>query len=98
MKNCSECNYIFTFRDRLKALFIGHLKCKHCNSSYESKVNIYRGIYIFIVLMSNIFIFNHVIILNDFLTKIILQISIIIITFTLFDLLPHRWHKYKKIN
>ncbi|SCH47172.1 hypothetical protein [Romboutsia sp. 1001713B170207_170306_H8] len=98
MKTCTQCNNKFTFIDRLKFLFNGHLKCTHCNADYRSEANIYRGIYIFTILMLNIFIFNYVIILNDFLEQTIVQVLIITITFPLFDLLPNRWQKYKRVN
>ncbi|WP_042274492.1 hypothetical protein [[Clostridium] dakarense] len=98
MRNCTQCNNRFTFLDRLKALFNGHLKCTHCNADYEPKINGYRGIYFFVIIMANAFVFNNIIILNDFMLKITLQILTIIITFPLFDLLPHRWHRYEKIN
>ncbi len=97
MKNCTKCKNKFTFLDRLKALFNGHLKCTHCDADYRSKPNIYRGIYIFIMLTLNIVVFNHVIILHHFLTQTTLQILIIIITFPLFDLFPNKWQKYEKI-
>ena len=99
MRNCTQCNNDFTFYDRLKTFFNnGHLKCMHCNADYEPKINGYRGIYFFIIYISNIFVFNNIIILNDFMLKVTLQTLIIIITFPLFDLLPHRWHRYEKIN
>ena len=40
---------------------------------------------IYTILIANIFVFNHIIILNDFMLKIKLQILIIMITFPLFD-------------
>ncbi len=98
MKNCTQCNNSFSFYDRLKAIINGYLKCSHCNAIYEPKRNGYRGIYIFTILIANIFVFNHIIILNDFMLKIKLQILIIMITFPLFDLLPHRFQRYEKIN
>lgn len=100
VRNCTECNHKFTFYDRLKCILSlkEHLKCTECNSIYKSKANVYRGIYTFIILISNMFVFNNIIILNDFMLKIKLQILMIIITFPLFDLLPHRWHRYEKIN
>ncbi|WP_164488966.1 hypothetical protein [Romboutsia sp. Marseille-P6047] len=42
MKTCTQCNNKFTFIDRLKFLFNGHLKCTHCNADYRSEANIYR--------------------------------------------------------
>ena len=100
VRNCTECNHKFKFYDRLKYFFSleGHLKCSKCNSIYKSKANVYRGIYIFIITMSNIFVFNNIIILNDFMLKFKLQILILFITIPLFDLLPHRLHRYEKIN
>ncbi len=98
--NYTECNHKFTFYDRLKCILnlTEHLKCTKCNSIYKPKANVYRGIYIFTILILNIFVFNNIITLNDFMLKIKLQILIIIVTFPLFDLLPHRWHRYEKIN
>ena len=47
MMSCTECNYKFTFYDRLKNCFSfsGYLKCPKCNSVYEHKHNIYEVIY-----------------------------------------------------
>lgn len=99
MKNCTQCNNSFSFYARLKTFINnGDLKCSRCNAIYKSKYNVYRGIYFFIILISNMFVFNNIIILNNFMLKVKLQILIIIISFPLFDLLPHRWQRDEKIN
>ncbi|SHH43185.1 C1 domain-containing protein [Tepidibacter thalassicus] len=98
IKNCTQCNKKFSFYNRLKVLINGYLKCSHCNAIYEPKHNVYRGIYFGIIFIATIIVFNHIIILNNFMLQIKLQTLIIIITYPLFDLLPHRWQRYEKIN
>ena len=98
IKNCTQCNNSFSFYNRLKALINGYLKCSHCNAIYEPKHNVDRGIYFSIILIANIIVFNHIIILNNFMLQIKLQTLIIMITYPLFDLLPHRWQRYEKIS
>lgn len=95
MRSCIECNYKFRFNDRLKAAFTveGKLKCPQCNSTYKPELNIYRGIYF--VLIATIYnaIFEHI----NF-DNIIVRILIITLGVYLFDLLPHRYQKYTKID
>jgi uncharacterized protein (DUF983 family) len=98
IKNCTQCNKRFSFYNRLKAFISGYLKCSHCNAIYEPKHNIERGIYVSIMFIANIIIFNHIIILNNFMLQIKLQALMTITTFPLFDLLPHRWQRYEKIS
>jgi CXXC-20-CXXC protein len=98
IKNCTQCNKRFSFYNRLKAFINGHLKCSNCNTIYEPKHNVERGIYVGIMFIANIIIFNHIIILNNFMLQIKLQTLMTITTFPLFDLLPHRWQRYEKIS
>lgn len=99
MKNCTECNYRFTFKDRLKTSFSfrGRLKCRSCKSIYKPKVNIYRGLYygfvtfIFMLKMPEVSISNK-------LWEWMLYMSILWPIYLLFDVLPHRWHRYEKID
>ena len=97
MKNCIQCSNSFSFYDRLKSIN-GNLKCSYCNAIYKSKPNVDRGIYYGIIFIAIIIVFNHIIILNNFMLQIKLQILTIIITYPLFDLIPNRWQKYEKIN
>lgn len=98
IKKCTQCNKNFSFYDRLKVFINGHLKCSYCNAIYEPKHNVDRGIYFGIILIANIILFNHIIILNNFMLQIKLQILIILITYPLFDLIPNRWQRYEKIS
>ena len=97
MKNCTECNYKFTFKDRLKSTSRGKLKCKMCHSVYKEERSIYVFIYnfvvLFVVLMSQ----------SEFkLENPILNFSIYMLftvtTLMLFHLIPHRLKKYKKVT
>lgn len=99
MNNCIECNHKFTFYDRFKSLsnLSGHLKCPDCSSVYKPKANIYRGIYTLLVLVvSNMVISN--IAFKVYILNFILHMVIIVPILLLFDILPHRWHKYTKIK
>jgi uncharacterized protein (DUF983 family) len=98
IKNCTQCNKSFSFYNRLKTFINGYLKCSHCNAIYEPKHNVERAIYFGIMFIANIIVFNHIIILNNFMLQIKLQTLIIMITYPLFDLLPHRWQRYEKIS
>ncbi|WP_411168509.1 TIGR04104 family putative zinc finger protein [Clostridium sp. MB05] len=99
MRNCIECNHKFTFHDRLKSMLNlkGYLKCQQCNSVYKPKPNIYMGIYTGLVVFISIIGFDYVT-LSNFKLKLILHIFILILVLSLFYVLPHRWHKYTKIN
>ena len=99
MKICTECNHKFTFYDRLKNIlnFKGYLKCKQCNSVYKPKHNIYRGVYTGLAVFITSFGFNYIT-LSNFKIKILLHFFILFIVLSLFDLLPHRWHKYTRIK
>ena len=98
MKKCIQCNNSFSFYDRLKSIINGNLKCSHCNAIYKSKPNVDRGIYYSIIFIAVIIVFNHIVILGDFMLQIKLQILTIIIAYPLFDLIPNRWQRYEKIN
>ena len=98
MKKCIQCNNSFSFYDRLKSIINGNLKCSHCNAIYKSKPNVDRGIYYSIIFIAVIIVFNHTVILGDFMLQIKLQILTIIIAYPLFDLIPNRWQRYEKIN
>lgn len=100
MKNCVQCNHRFTFYDRLKTLFNlkGYLKCPKCNSVYKPISNIYRAIYYFLVFfISPMIIFNNLTLSNSML-RFILYMLIVTPILLLFDVLPHRWHKYIKMD
>ncbi|GAA0085958.1 hypothetical protein UT300007_23970 [Clostridium sp. CTA-7] len=99
MRICIECNHRFTFYDRLKSILNlkGYLKCQQCNSVYKPKPNIYNGIYSGLVVFTAMIGFDYIT-LNNFTLKLILQIFILVLFLSLFYVLPHRWHKYTKIN
>ena len=94
MKSCIECNHEFTFNERLKSLlsFKGYLKCQQCNSVYKPEPNIYRGIYSGLVVFISISGFDYIPLRNSILK------FILVFLLSLFYILPHRWHKYTKIN
>lgn len=99
MNNCIECGYKFTFVDRLKIYLNlkGNLTCPQCKSVYRDNFNIYRGIYnglvtsIFMMISFKVNLSNNVL-------KFILYTTIYLIILILFDVIPHRLHRYKKIN
>lgn len=99
MKNCIKCNHNFIFKDRLKTLLNlnGYLKCTQCGAVYKQKANMYRGIYYALVIYTYMMVFSNIT-LNNFVLECVLQMFLTIITLLLFDLLPHRWHKYTKIS
>jgi len=99
MKECMECGYKFTFSDRLKILFNlkGNITCHRCKSVYREKFNFYRGIYYGLVTFISIIIFFEIN-LNNHILKWLLCGVINFIILTLFDAIPHRLHKYKKVN
>lgn len=99
MKNCMECNHKFTCSDRLKTFIdlTGHLKCPKCNSVYTQTFNVYKFIYWMLVYFVSTMIF-HKVTLNNYILKAALFMIIVVPIFLLFDILPHRWHRYKKIE
>lgn len=99
MRNCTECNHKFTFYDRLKCIFNlkGRLKCAECKSIYKPKANIYKGIYYFLVSFVSMNVYGNIE-LNNYILKSILYMLTIVPILLLFDVLPHRWHKYIQIN
>lgn len=94
MKNCSECNYTFTFKDRLKSTLLRELKCKNCNSIYRIESSIYRFIYSCIIMLSLSFISNYASIFLGSSIKVLILFIILIV----FDLIPHKFQIYTKIN
>lgn len=99
MKNCIECNHRFTFSDRLKSVFEkkAYLKCPECNSSYKPKVTWYRWIYSFLVFFITLRLWNRVE-LNSLLLECIIYALIVTPILLLYDVIPHKWNKYTKIN
>ncbi|MBC5996556.1 hypothetical protein EAI30_05580 [Romboutsia ilealis] len=97
MKNCMECDYKFAFSDRLKMTFNlrGSLTCPKCKSVYRDNFNFYRGIYYGLVTFVSMIIFSEVTLSNSTL-KSILYMIIVLPILLLFDLMPHRLHKYIK--
>lgn len=101
MNNCPECSYNFTYKDRLKSCFNlrGRLKCKQCNSIFKENFNIIRGLYYGVVaFVSNMIYlkFDHY--NMSFVLSILSYVIIVTPILILFDLLPHKWHQYKKID
>ncbi|MDK2562330.1 hypothetical protein QOZ84_02120 [Romboutsia sedimentorum] len=97
MKNCIECNYKFTFKDRLKSTLRGRLKCKDCKSEYREKPSIYSFIYYFLVLFIVMMLEDEM----EFQNSILDMVAYMIVTvpaLILFSIVPHRLHRYKKIN
>lgn len=94
MKNCSECNYTFTFKDRLKSTLVRDLKCKNCNSVYRIESSIYRFIYGCIVMLLLSCISNYIRIFLGSSIKVLILFIILIV----FDLIPHKFQIYTKIN
>lgn len=99
MKNCTECNYKFKFGNRLKTIcnLKGNLKCHKCKTVYKPKSNIYRGIYYGVVTFTSLTVSENII-LKDSMLKFILYIIIVMPILLLFEILPHKWHKYEKIG
>ncbi|MCC0705244.1 hypothetical protein IC213_19490 [Clostridioides sp. ES-S-0049-02] len=102
MKNCLECNYAFTIKDRFKIIFTGKLSCKKCNTTYRIKNSIYRSIYYLIVYFSIIFaspIFTRYKGISlSFLTRVLILIFILNFFTIAYDLIPHKFQKYTKIK
>ncbi|MGL5750188.1 MAG: hypothetical protein ACRCXT_06650, partial [Paraclostridium sp.] len=96
MKNCIKCNHRFTFKDRLKSILNlrGNLKCRACKAIYKPKSNIYRAIYVGIVTFIMMMIFFDINISNNTLKWGIYMVTIFPI-YLLFDVLPHRFHRYE---
>lgn len=99
MKNCIECGYKFTFVDRLKIYLNlkGNLTCPQCKSVYRDNFNIYRGVYYGLVTFISMMIFFEVNLSNAVL-KYILYMTIYLTILILFDVIPHRMHRYKKVD
>lgn len=98
MKNCTECNYEFTFSDRLREAisFRPRLKCKKCNSVYKQQYTIYKVIYSSIIIFISLIVFDNIFLTNHILNYtlyILITVPILII----FDLLPHKFQKYEKL-
>lgn len=99
MGDCIECGYKFTFADRLKIFFNlkGNLTCPKCKSVYRDNLNFYRGIYYGLVTFVSMMIFFEIN-LSNVILKGILYMVINFPILSLFDLIPHRLHKYNKVN
>lgn len=99
MKNCIECGYKFALWDRFKMFFNlkGILFCPQCKSLYRDNFNFYRGIYYGLVSSISMMIFTEVNLSNRWL-KVVLFIIINFTVLTLFDIIPHKLHNYKKVN
>ena len=96
MKNCIECNYKFTFKDRFKGALKGKIKCSDCKSEYREKPSIYSFIYNFLVLFTAMMLQDKMKFENSILNMaayIIVTVPILL----LFSLVPHRLQRYKKI-
>lgn len=96
MLKCSHCNEKFTIQDMLTAYYRGELTCSKCTTVYKQSLNLNRIAY-FLFIYFIVFMFNKLVVLN-FKYKIISSVAIIFIMFPLFDVIPHRWHKHKKVE
>lgn len=99
MKYCIECNHEFTMFDRIKSVMrlTPYLKCTNCNLKYKPVLTIYRWLYNFLVILASLQIFTNVE-FNSMLLKYIVFVLILTFIFMLYDVFPHKWHKYKKID
>ena len=97
MNNCIECNHRFTFSDKLKSAIRlkNYLKCPKCNSVYKPEITFCRWIYYFLVILISLRISTNIK-LNNFLVKGILCFLIVTPILLLYEVIPHRWHKYRK--
>lgn len=98
MSKCIECGYEFTSKEKAKAglSFKGHLKCPKCGSVYKPE-GIYRITYFYIVIFTFFFIEYRFDIFNTFIEYIAAGL-ILTGTLLLFDVIPHRWQKYRQIR
>lgn len=98
MIKCIECGYEFTNMEKAKAgfSFRGHLKCPKCKSVYKAE-GIIRSIYYFTVILTFFIITDRVDLLNTFLDYVLAGVVLAGILI-LFDIIPHRWQKYRKIK
>lgn len=98
MSRCIKCGYEFTIKEKAKVglTFSGNLKCPNCNSVYKADGAI-RKIYYFIVMLAFFLVEGRFDFLNTFLEYLCggIVLSGILI---LFDVIPHRWQKYRKIK
>ncbi|MDV5871275.1 hypothetical protein R2037_019620 [Clostridioides difficile] len=102
MKNCLECKYAFTIKDRFKSIFMGKLRCKKCNTTYRIKSSIYRFVYYLVIYISIIFaspIFaGYKGTSLSFSTRVLILIFILIFFTIAYDLIPHKFQRYTKIK
>lgn len=99
MKSCIECNHKITFYERLKSSlnFKGCLKCSQCKSVYKPAPTPYKGIYYFLVIFISSMLSSNILLTNSIL-KFLLYVFIVVPILLLFDVLPHKYNKYTKIN
>lgn len=98
MRKCIDCNYRFTSKEKAKSglTFRGHLKCPNCDSVYKAD-GIIRSTYYSIVILTFFLVKDRVDFLNTFLEYLCGGVVLAGILL-LFDVIPHRWQKYKKIK
>lgn len=97
MKNCTECNYNFTFNDRLKSTLNGKLKCKTCNAVYREQPTIYVFLYYSFIFFTA-FLLRDRVKLENIALDFILYMMVLVPILLLFNLIPHKWHRYRRID
>lgn len=98
MSRCIECGYEFSNKEKRKAAltFSGNLKCSNCNSVYKAD-GVIRRTYFFIVILTFFLVEDRFDFLNTFL-EYLCGGAILAGILILFDVIPHRWQKYRKIK
>lgn len=99
MKNCTKCNYRFTIFDKLRSGFRTKecLKCPECNSLYKPKMTFVRITYMFFAIFSSLWV-NDSIKWNSDILKAIATATSVVVLLTIYNVIPHKWHKYEKIS
>lgn len=98
MSSCIECGYEFTNKEKIKAglTFSGDLRCPSCDSVYKAD-GIIRRTYYFIVILIFFLVEDRFDFLNKFL-EYLCGGAVLAGILLLFDVIPHRWQKYRKIK
>lgn len=105
MKNCTECGYEFTLKDRLKSLFRHpfefRLKCQNCETMYKAKRTAHRFFYYFIVFTLSA-CFQEILRAIDighrwYIIILTLQIILSLVVLLSYDLVEHKHQKYEKL-
>lgn len=95
MQKCDKCNTKFKFKDGLKSYLNHRIQCRGCGTIYiKDEMTKYRALYNAVLISIGVFLYTSIV-SKITISSLIIYFLIISTPWVLYDIIPHKLHKYK---